>query len=173
MKTKLFENIEGNKFRLLKESTLDENKTYVQSGLKKVFSNADGNVSYRQIETVGMGYIRDINAAKRFALQEAREIAESFGYKDNEEEAKFIKDSPNVRPLKEENEDSRHQTGDIESRYESGIKFRTSGEKREVQIGKSILSYILAYSNENVTEQLFLDGIKKLAEELIKMHGGK
>jgi hypothetical protein len=159
MKTKLFENIEGNKFRLLKESTLDENKTYVQSGLKKVFSNAGNNISYRQIESVGMGYIRDINSAKQFALQEAREIAESFGYKDNEEEAKFIKDSPNVRPLKKEDHDE--------------TNMNSPEEKREVQIGKAILSYILAYSNENVTEQLFLDGIKKLAEELIKMHEGK
>ena len=158
MKTKLFENIEGNKFRLLKESTLDENKTYVQSGLKKVFSNAGNNISYHQIESVGMGYIRDINSAKQFALQEAREIAESFGYKDNEEEAKFIKDSPNVRPLKREHDET---------------DMNNAEEKREVQIGKAILSYILAYSNENVTEQLFLDGIKKLAEELIKMHGGK
>jgi hypothetical protein len=154
MKTKLFENIEGNKFRLLKENTLDENKSYVKSGIKKVFSNAEGNVSYRQVETVGLGYIRDINTAKRFALQEAREIAEEFGYKDHEDEAKFIKDSPNVRPLKKE------------------VAF--DDEKREVQIGneiKQIVDKLYPQIPKNIVQEFIK--IKILAAELIRMHGAK
>ena len=159
MKTKLFENIEGNKFRLLKESTLDENKTYVQSGLKKVFSNAGNNISYRQIESVGMGYIRDINSAKQFALQEAREIAESFGYKDNEEEAKFIKDSPNVRPLKKEE----HGESDMSN----------PEENREVQIGRQIINLLQGKKGTIEDYRKQIQQAIELAEELIKMHGGK
>jgi hypothetical protein len=160
MKTKLFENIEGNKFRLLKESTLDENKSYIKSGLKKVFTNADGNISYRQVETVGLGYIRDINEAKRFALQEAREIAESFGYKDDENEDKFIKDSPNVRPLKKEE----HGESDMSN----------PEEKREVVIGKELLQIVEKLYPHIPREFMhqFMK-IKLLASELVRIHGVK
>ena len=163
MKTKLFENIDGNnQFRLLKESTLDENKSYVKSGLKKVFSNANGNVSYRQVETVGLGYIRDINEAKRFALQEAREIAEEFGYEDKEEESKFIKDSPNVRPLKKE-----HDESDMDN----------PEEKREVVIGKEIKRLAWYFTSPNITDlttiRKGLVQIHTLVEELLKIHGVK
>lgn len=46
-------------------------------------------------------------------------------------------------------------------------------EKREVTIAKAILSYLVAYENENINEELCLSGIKKLAQELLRMHGVK
>ena len=92
MKTRLFENTGGNKFRLLKES-VNVNESLVASGLKKVFMNAGSSISYNHIESVGMGYIKDINTAKQVALQEARILAKEFGYKEDEDKAKFVKEN--------------------------------------------------------------------------------
>ena len=92
MKQKLFENTSGNHFKLIKEST-DAKSRYVREGLKKVFASAEGDISYNRIETVGLGYIRDISEAKKCALNEAREIAEDYGFVDNENHAKFVKTS--------------------------------------------------------------------------------
>ena len=91
MKTRLFENTGGNKFRLLKES-VNVNESLVVSGLKKVFMNGS-SISYNHIESVGMGYIKDINTAKQVALQEARILAKEFGYKEDEDKTKFVKEN--------------------------------------------------------------------------------
>ena len=90
MKQKLFENVGKNKFRLITEgsSTIMEN---VRSGLKKVFSAGHKEISYTMVERVGLGYIRDIEEAKRRALEESIIIAEELGYIHDEYEAKFVK----------------------------------------------------------------------------------
>lgn len=138
---KLFENIEGNKFKLISESTdIDIPKSsLIRNGLKKVFSEGEKEYSYKRLETLGMGYIRNIQEAKRCALKEARELASEFGYTDEEDQQKFVK--------------------------EDG----TAEEKREVQIGKEILS---ALENMNVTSTSggLAEDIRKLAQELIDMH---
>jgi hypothetical protein len=92
MKQKLFENTGGNRFKLIKEST-DPKYRYVREGLKKVFASAEGDLSYNRIETVGLGYIRDISEAKICALNEAREIAADYGFVDDENHSKFVKSS--------------------------------------------------------------------------------
>ena len=159
---KLFENVEGNRFKLLTES-LDNPSELVSSGLRKVFSNGHPKISYSQIETVGLGYIKDINEAKRVALNAARKLIKEYGYKDQEEEKKFVKDSANTLPLKKE------------------VQNETGEEEREVQIGKEILSLLGAIYKNN--PELHADNdsgptndlrkIEKLARELLKLHGGE
>ncbi len=183
MKTRLFENTGGNKFRLLKES-VNVNESLVASGLKKVFMNAGSSISYNHIESVGMGYIKDINTAKQVALQEARILAKEFGYKDSEDNAKFVKDSANTRPMKE-NDFSKLDAQNPEhslakrSSDEPGhdeTDMGNSEEKEEVQIGREILKHIDDAHKENKgsetqTMYIHLDEISRLAEKLIKMHG--
>ena len=92
---KLFENVEGNRFKLISESieeSLEPKSSLIRKGLKKVFSEGEKEYSYRKVEGVGLGYIRDVSEAKKCAIQEARELALEFGYKDNEKEAKFVKE---------------------------------------------------------------------------------
>jgi len=149
---KLFENVEGNKFKLLKENQINTEEL-VCSGLKKLFSNSDFNISYNRVESVGMGYIKDINTAKRVALQEAKRIAESFGYQDNEEEAKFTKES---------SVEETHSESDMSN----------PEEKREVQIAKEISDICINAKNPYDANK-FLPSIEKiyeLAQELIDMH---
>ena len=135
----------------------------LQSGLKKVFMNAGNAISYNHVESVGMGYIKDITTAKRVALQEARELAKEYGYQDNEEEAKFVKEDIHSLGPKDDNE---HPESDMNN----------PEEKREVQIGKEILKHIDDAHKENKdsetkTMYIHLDEIARLVDELIKMHG--
>lgn len=147
---KLFENVEGNKFRLLSESTEPKHEL-VESGLKKVFSNADGDISYRRIENVGLGYIKDVSEAQRVALQTARRLSESFGFKDDENSEKFVKEN------------------DVEQEpYSPGA---AKEEKREVQIGKEIIEAINEPYNMGTSQGEARKKVIALAEELIKMHG--
>ena len=90
---KLFENVGGNKFKLITESISEPIKgsDLVREGLKKVFANSDIEVSYHRLANVGLGYIKDITEAKKCAIQEAREIASDFGFQDDEYNQKFIK----------------------------------------------------------------------------------
>ena len=154
---KLFENIEGNKFKLLIE-TSDPKHELVESGLKKVFTNATENISYKRVESVGLGYIKDVSEAQRVALETARQLCESFGYKDDENSAKFVKSS-----LKEMGVDV--------VPYEPNSSHEESEEKREVQIGNMILQFSdMIYSSKEDDNQKYIDLIKKYATELIKMH---
>jgi hypothetical protein len=88
---KLFESVGGNKFKLLTESV--KGQEHVASGLKKVFSGGNPKISYKQVESVGLGYINDVGTAQRVALQEAKEMASQFGYKDDENAKQFVKSS--------------------------------------------------------------------------------
>jgi hypothetical protein len=177
---KLFENIGSNRFKLITEST-DEpvpKSTLVREGLKKVLASGGKEVSYKQLETVGMGYIRSIDEAKKTALKEARELALEFGYKDDENNAKFVKE---VSWNDEESYKRSH--GDNETDYDPVTKSISSAmsaanreddtsnpeEGREVEIGKEIVARIRKLHSG---EDKDLVAIEKLAQELIKMHGG-
>ena len=167
---KLFENIEGNRFKLLTENQC-MNESLVALGLKKVFMNAGNVISYNHIESVGMGYIKDITTAKRVALQEARELAKEYGYKDSEEEAKFIKEEGGTGFL----EEISNRPGPKPEHPESNMD--NPEEKREVQIGKEILRLVKIVSqylnNPNAPNESSLKKITELVEELVDLHTGK
>jgi len=170
MKTRLFENTGGNKFRLLKES-VNVNESLVASGLKKVFMNAGNAITFNHIESVGMGYIKDINTAKQVALQEARVLAKEYGYKEDEDKARFVKENdfskldaqnPSHSLAKRSSEEPVHDEADTNN----------SEEKREVQIGEEILQCLVKISQpRGQGEQFAFEKIRELATELIKMHG--
>ena len=88
---KLYENINGNKFKLLVEAINPDRTKLVRAGIKKVFSTGDKEIPYYRVEGVGFGYIKDINTAKKCALQESMDLAPEFGYENDEEEQKFVK----------------------------------------------------------------------------------
>lgn len=90
MKQKLFESVGKNKFRLINEGASSKMEN-VRSGLKKVFSAGHKQISYNMVENVGLGYIRDIEEAKRYALEESMGMADEFGYEPDENKAKFVK----------------------------------------------------------------------------------
>jgi len=148
MKNVLFENVGGNRFRLLKEAT-NVNESLISSGLKKVFSTSDDAISYQRVEAVGLSYIKDITEAKRVALDEAKSIAKSFGYKDVVSEARFVKEE--------------HEETDMNN----------SEERQEVQIAKQILQIIESDLKFDLhpSHEAAVQKIKGLAEQLIKMHG--
>lgn len=151
MKQKLFENIGGNRFKLISEN-IDKNpkSDLIREGLKKIFSSANGkDLSYKSLANIGMGYIKDVSEARKCALQEARQIAEEFGYQDDENNAKFVK-----------GDDS------------SPENVSNPEEAKEVKIGKEILSiienhlqYDLHPSHDEAVEK-----IKALANELVQTH---
>jgi len=149
---KLFSNVGGNQFKLLTES-IETNydkppgTDLVREGLKKVFSNGSGEISYKRLQNVGLGYIKDVTQATKCALREAKEMAGEFGYKDDESNEKFVK------------EEESHDETDMSN----------TEEKREVQIGKEIINLTGHLQKGGLTQ---LSQIRKLAQELIQMHGG-
>jgi len=158
---KLFENIGSNRFKLITEST-DEpvpKSTLVREGLKKVLASGGKELSYKQLETVGMGYIRSIEEAKKCALKEARELALEFGYKDDENNAKFVKE---VGWHDEESYKRSH--GDNET------DMTNPEEEKEVQIAREILK-IVNHIQKQGYDQHSMSAIERFANELIKMHG--
>jgi hypothetical protein len=95
MKKKLFENINGNTFKLITEG-IDEvnpNAKLVREGLKKVFGAGDKQLSYKKLQGVGLGYIKSVEEAKKTAIREARELAKEYGYMDNENAQEFVKEN--------------------------------------------------------------------------------
>ena len=94
-KQKLFEHISGNQFKLITESIVLESNpksNLIREGLKKVFSNGGKKLSYTQLANIGMGYIKDVNEARKCAMQEARDLASEYGYVDNEGIQAFVKE---------------------------------------------------------------------------------
>jgi len=164
---KIFRNVGGNTFKLLTESINNDDKpqnaNLVREGLKKVFAAAGKELSYKRISNVGMGYIKNIADATKCALREAQEIASDYGYKDDENNQKFVKceeTNPEMTP---------EMTPDPST--PSSATSTNGGEKREVQIGKEILKI----SNKIQTQgydQHSISAIERFATELIKMHGG-
>jgi hypothetical protein len=148
MKQKLFENVGGNNFRLITENVEESNAKNVREGIRKVFSTGKGQISYKLIQNVGLGYIKDVNEAKKCALQEARFVAKECGYMEDEGNSKFVKNEV-------------HDESDMSN----------PAEKREVQIGKEILQ-ALENINASSGSGSLLEDIRKLATELIQMHSG-
>ena len=91
MKPKLYENIGGNKFKLLVEAINPDRTELVRAGIKKVFSTGDKEISYYRLENVGFGYIKDVSTAKKCAIQESIDLAPEFGYENDKDQQKFVK----------------------------------------------------------------------------------
>lgn len=143
----LFKKTGNNNFQLLTENTIQQPKTneviQLNSGLKKIFCEGVDEISYNKVQNMGFGFIKDIHSAKLVALEESRIIAEEFGYRDDVDNKKFIK-----------NEES---NGNAEA------DMAQPEEKREVQIGKEIIK-LCQETDSNFPE------IIELANELIQMH---
>ena len=178
MKTRLFENVGGNRFKLLKES-VNVNESLVASGIKKVFMNSGGDISFKRIETVGMEYIKDITTAKQVALQEARILAKEYGYKEDEDQAKFVKEN-DFSKLDAQNPS--HVQAKVASNEPASDETDMGNpeEKEEVKLANEILNCLsVIYTNnpELVPDsdendiQINLKKIEKAARQLLKIHG--
>ena len=150
MKNKiLFENVGGNQFKLISENVNQASKTdMVREGLKKIFESANGKpLTYKSLANVGMGYIKDVGEARKCALQEARYIAEAFGYMENADQQAFVKE------IESENNPQPDATSGNPS-----------------QIGQQILDVV----NEFLSHDLHpyheegVEKIRKLAQQLIQ-----
>jgi hypothetical protein len=177
MKEKLFENIGGNRFKLITESVEESKSSLVREGLKKVFASASGDISYKNIRNVGMGYIKDITDATKCSLQEARELASEFGYKDDQYNNKFIKEF-----LRADGTDTSDAPKGGYGASNAETDMSNPEEKREVQIGEKIVlcvSLLKKYLKGRIDIEsgsgtgATLRTIDELANELIKMHGQK
>ena len=160
MKKPLFTNVGGNQFKLLTESIdngLDKTEL-VRSGLKKVFSAGGKELSYHRIGGIGLGYIKSVSEARKTALQEAREIASEYGYVDNPDQNKFIKEVG-----WHDEESYKHSHGDE-------ADMSQPEESREIQIGKEIIQVIESPGMDQAMETE-KGRLRKLAQELIQMHG--
>lgn len=87
--------------QLLKESDerpVNGGEEFVNSGVRKVFANAHENktkyITYRQIESVGLGYIKDVSAAQKTAYECAVQMADKFGYFDDQDNERFALNQP-------------------------------------------------------------------------------
>lgn len=146
---KLFENTNGNTFKLINEN-VDNSATLIREGLKKIFSNAGKSVTYAYIQNIGVGYIKDINKARKVALQEAMEISEEYGFVNDANTQQFVRED------------------------ESEMDMSNPEEKREVQIGKEIINLtrpIITSTEFDSKAQPAITQIQALAKELIRMHG--
>ena len=170
MKTKLFENVGGNKFKLLTEAMNPDRTKSIRAGLKKVFTNTKKELSYDKVQNFGLGFIKDVSEARKCALQEARDIAPGLGFKDHPETGAFVKENDFSKLSAENPEDALAKVTPEEGPEEGAEETDQSDpeEKREVQIGKEILSQV-----RMMTPPGNVAAITKLASELIKMHGGK
>jgi len=142
MKQKLFENVGGNQFKLITESVdeVNPNAKLVREGLKKVFGAGGKELSYKRLQGVGLGYIKHVEEAKKTAIQEARILAKEYGYMDNEDSQKFVKEED-------------HSETDMSN----------PSEAREVHIGKKIIELCHGHDDN-------FPAIEELAKELIQMH---
>lgn len=162
MKQKLFENVGGNQFKLINEGVIaDENPKgkLVREGLKKVFGAGNKVLSYKQLQGVGMGYIKSVDEARKCAIQEARELAAEYGYREDENQQAFIKEVGwnDEESYKQSHGDTREDEEDMDS----------PEEKREVQIGKEILNLLAAIRVNKNGPESDLRKIEALARELI------
>jgi len=158
MKQQLFENVGGNQFKLLTENINGMSRSsLVKEGLRKVFMNAGNVITYKHLQGVGLGYIKDVSEAKKCAIQEARILAKEYGYSDNESQSQFVKT--------ENHEDT-----------------SSPEENREVQLAKKIklsVSLLKKYLVGRVDVEsgsgtgATLRTIDECATELLKMHGQK
>jgi hypothetical protein len=165
---KIFKNVGGNQFKLLTESiekdAVNESTSLIRSGLKKVFSSGNKELSYKRVQSVGLGYIKSPSEAAKTALQEAREIAAECGYVDNPNQAKFVREVDWY-----DEESYKHSHGDTQHDEED---MSNPEEAREVQIGKEIIKVIESPGMDQAMETE-KGRLRKLATELIDMHTKK
>ena len=177
MKThkKLFGNVGGNQFKLLTEGVAVQNNKpegaeLVREGLKKVFSNGGKTISYKNMASVGLGYIKDVTEATKCALNEAKELAEEFGYRADDDTNRFIKENdftqldaqdPSSAGAKKTPHEMGHEEGDMVN----------SEEKAEIRIGNEILE-LAEQSQQNGDNHSAMVSIMALAQELLRLHGG-
>lgn len=160
-----------------KKPKIQESADLVRSGLEKVFANGGAEIPYRRLENVGLGYIRSVSEAIKIAVQESRKVAKSYGYKDDENNEKFIKEENNFGKMSaEKGEDRLAQVASHEPSH-SETDMSNPAEKEEVRIGKAILTALNDIGGEGIeiddSTMVGLGEIKKLAEELIAMHKAK
>jgi len=166
--------------QLLTENTAPKEKIleaadHVRSGLEKVFAAGDVEISYRRCENVGLGYIKSISEAMKVSVTESRKVAKAFGYRDDSAKKKFIKEDNNFNQLDAQNSTSPQAKMSPEEQPHDETDMSNSEESREVKIGKEILRLckVPGVSREDPYPEADLEGIAKLAQELIQMHGQK
>ena len=149
------------------KTLLMESADYVRSGLEKVFSAGDKEVSVRRCENVGLGYIKSISEAIKVAKSEAQKVAKQYGYRLDEDQAKFVK----------ENDFSQLDAQAPESALAKVTPDETDmsnpAERTEVQIAQEILKVIEQHLGEDLHpyHEEGVNKIKALANELLTMHG--
>lgn len=157
--------------KLLTENTVAEKpklmeSDHVHNGLQKVFSAGDLEISYRRCENVGLGYIKSVSEAVKVAIQESRKVAKIFGYRDDEQQCKFIKE--------EDGHLSDFDKGECENDRRPPVSTPGSGhaqeESREVEIGQELKKLA---STRTMMSGGGWDTVSSLADELIQMHGVK
>jgi len=163
--TKIFKKTNGNSFKLLTENINIQPKTtevqMLNAGLKKLFLEGTPELSYMKLQNMGFGFIKDIHSAKETALEESRLLAEEFGYKDDFNNKKFIKEENNIRPA---------SMGGLSGLPSDETDMSNPTEKREVQIGKEMLQIIDSAGMDRAMETP-KSQLRTLAQELIQMHG--
>jgi hypothetical protein len=160
---KLFNNVGGNQFRLLTES-IDQSSNgepkevlLLREAIKKIFSSGENKLKYSKLQNMGFGFIKNISEAQKCALKEARMLAESFGYKDDERKKQFVKENDG-------------EMSDYDrSSSENGAPMAGTRIPREVRIGKEIIRYTTEISDRSDVEELKAK-IIELAQELISLH---
>jgi len=164
MKKKLFENVSGNQFKLLTESfDAPEGTKLMREGLKKVFAAHKTAIPYKVLTNVGLGYIKSVTEAVKYALLEAQNLAPSFGFKDDEANQRFVK---------EDGERSDWDIGNSENGLSPMAGTRRTGgaeSTREVEIGKEILEALQEPTSWGTSMDSMRQKIKILAMELIKI----
>ena len=167
----IFKNVGGNEFKLITESIdngLDK-QSLVRKGLKKVFSSGGKELSYKKIGGVGLGYIKSVSEATKIALQEAREIASEYGYVDNQNQSKFVKEGwagPDWADGDRIETDALPAMGTPKKHPEANMS--NPEEKSEVQIADAILAELSLLPPSDGRNK-----IEKLARSLKAMHGAE
>jgi len=166
MKQKLFENVGGNQFKLITESVEEPNPKakLVREGLKKVFGAGAEVLSYKRLQGVGLGYIKQVEEAKKTALDEARILAKEYGYTDNEDAQSFVKGNDFSKL------DAQDPTSALAKQSPEETDMSNPEESREVQIGKEMISAINLLP-PIVQRDVSMKKLLALANELITMHG--
>lgn len=165
-----------------KKPKLQESTDLVRSGLEKVFASGGPEISYRRLENVGLGYIRSVSDAFKCAIQESRKIAKSFGYKDDEVNAKFIKEDNDFGKMSAENPEDRLAQVHPEELPHDETDMSNPAEKEEVKLAKKIklcTSLLKKYLAGKVDTEngsgtgATIRTIEECADKLLNMHGEK
>jgi hypothetical protein len=145
---------------------------HVHNGLHKVFGAGDPEISVNRCENVGLGYIKNISEAFKVAKNEALKVAKIYGYRLDEDQAKFVKENANdFSKLDAQNPTSALAKMTPDEHPDAAKPAQE--EKSEVQIGNEILNIIEEGLQFDLHPAHAKDviRIKELAEKLLQMHG--